>query len=82
MPLRGQEGRQQNGEIGVLTATEDAWADNPPRIYLFMQSRGNRYIATLLISDLPFSKQLSKILKTQYGRTLEDIGSIDLSHLL
>ena len=72
-----------HGEIGVLT---EVVLYNPsgqsPQFFLFMEHRGHRYIAAVFFSDATFCRQIARLLKEHYGRTIEEIGSLDVSGLL
>ena len=78
------------GEVGLLKEVYISIVDpNQPdsqrpynRIYLFMEYRDSRYLGCLILDDPAFSRQLGKILSEQCGKTLKEIGEIDLSHLL
>lgn len=74
------------GEAGVLTevAMSHPSAHNvsPPQLFLFMENHGHRYLAAVLVSDETFCRQLCMLLKNHYGRTLAEIGSLDLGGLL
>ena len=74
------------GEIGVLS---DVIIYNPapqyqssPQLFLFMEHHGHHYLAAVFFSDLVFCRQVGELLKKNYGRTLAEIGSLDLSALL
>ena len=47
-----------------------------------MMHLGERYIAVLAFDDVVFTKQLYSILEQNIGRTIREIGDLDLSHLL
>ena len=43
---------------------------------------GVGYIGALLFDEGLFCQQMGKILETYIGRTIKEIGDLDLSHLL
>jgi hypothetical protein len=78
-----------HGEVGVLKEVHIAVADpSQPdsgrpynRVYLFMDYRGSSYVGCLLF-DAAACRQIGEILSKQCGKTIEEIGRIDLSQLL
>jgi len=73
------------GEVGVLTEVT-IYQPSPqnrasPQLFLFMEHHGHRYIAAVLFSDAAFCAQVGRLLQKHYGRTLTDIGNLDLSDL-
>jgi hypothetical protein len=83
-----EPGRPQlRGEVGVLTEVAAACGDDarnhrPAEIFLFMEYEGVGYVSSLLFDDHAFCGAIGKIMRTHCGRTIEEIGSVDLSHLL
>lgn len=84
------DNKSPRGEIGTLkevhiSITDPEKSDRPKphnRIYLFMEYRDGAYVGCLLFDDAAFCREMGKILSEQCGRTLKEIGAIDLSHLL
>src|SRR5689334_12943726 len=74
------------GEVGVLTEVTIYQPSRnnhmSPQLFLFMEHHGHGYIAALLFSDAAFCVQLGRLLQHHYGRTMEEIGGLDLSALL
>jgi hypothetical protein len=75
------------GEYGVLTEIAAACNpqdhnDRPSEIFLFMEHEGVGYIASLLFDDPAFCGALGKILRSHCGKKMEEIGGLDLGHLL
>lgn len=78
------------GEIGVLTEVHIAIADpSQPdsirpynRVYLFMEYRDSGYVGCVLFDDAAACRQIGEILSKQCGKTMAEIGRIDLSQLL
>jgi hypothetical protein len=78
------------GEIGVLKEVDVSIADpNKPestrpfkRVYLFIEYRESGYLGCLLFEDAAACRQIGDMLSLQCGHTVEEIGSIDLTHLL
>jgi hypothetical protein len=69
------------GEVGVLTyvfANENI----SNKCYLVIDHEKEAYIGTLIFSDLAMCRQISRILRTQVGKPIKEIGEIDVSHTL
>jgi hypothetical protein len=69
------------GELGTL---DDVSMNEsiPNKIFLAMEHVGERYITVLLFDDVTFTKQLYPLLLENVGRTIKEIGDLDLSHTL
>jgi hypothetical protein len=69
------------GEIGTLVRTA-FFPETPKRLFLIMEFENERYMGCLVFSKPGFWQQLSQILHTNAGRSIEDIENLDLSHTL
>ena len=69
------------GELGIL---EDVGMHDliTNKIFLVMTHSSDRYFAVMAFDDEIFAKQLYLLLLGHIGRSLHDIGALDLSHLL
>jgi hypothetical protein len=69
------------GEVGTLeeVSMHDLIAN---KIFLAIEYRSERYIAVLAFDDEMFAKQLYPLLADNIGRSIREIGDLDLSHLL
>ncbi|HEX2385245.1 MAG TPA: hypothetical protein VHL99_01710 [Candidatus Binatia bacterium] len=83
------ENRLVGGEVGTLKEVRVAAAEpkqnedvKPSRLYLFMNYRNSAYVGCVLFDDASACRQVGRVLLDQRGRTLHEIGQIDLSHLL
>jgi predicted oxidoreductase len=75
---RGSE--NLTGEIGILV---NADCDRSGRkCYLTIDFENQRYLGTLLFTDDKMCWFITKILKNRIGRSIEEIGNIDLSYTL
>jgi hypothetical protein len=70
-----------SGEIGCLIGTV-FYPDMPRRLFLKMELDAERYMGCLVMSDAGFCRQLDGILKSNVGRSIKEIGDLDLSHTL
>jgi hypothetical protein len=82
--------RRISGEVGVLKEVHIA-IDEPDaaysvrpynRIYLYMECEESTYVGCLLFDTAAACRQIGDILSHQSGKTLQEIGNIDLTHLL
>jgi hypothetical protein len=74
-----------DGEVGILTEVVPHYSSLPHQsaeLFLFMEHNGHRYIAAVFFSDPTFCRQVGELLQKSYGRTLEEIGGLDVSGLL
>ena len=52
------------------------------RFYLIMEKDGAEYLGILLVEDYAFCQQLFTVLLQHCGRSIREIGDIDLSQTL
>ena len=52
------------------------------RLYLIMENDEAEYLGILLVEDYVFCQQLFTLLVQHCGRSIRDIGDIDLTHML
>jgi len=76
-----QDSETLHGEIGVLTETiyQDAF---PRRLFMRMEHEGVRYIGALIVDDARLCEQLYEYLQKHLGRTIKEIGDLDIDFLL
>jgi hypothetical protein len=68
------------GEVGIL---EDVVMSNLiEKLFIFMQHEGFRYMGFLTFDDPPFCHEIYSVLKSNVGRSIKEIGDIDLSYTL
>jgi hypothetical protein len=84
-----RENRLLGGEFGTLKEVRVSAAEpkqdedvKPSRLYLFMNYRNSAYVGSVLFDDASACRQVGRVLLDQRGRSLREIGQIDLSHLL
>jgi hypothetical protein len=69
------------GEVGFLErARMHELFDN--KIFLFIEHQGFRYVGSMHFDDPRFCSQVFTILQANVGRSIKDIGDLDLSHTL
>jgi hypothetical protein len=66
------------GEVGTL---EDIMIGDPidNKIFMFMQHEGLRYMGFMVFDDPPFCYEIYRLLKSNVGCSIKEIGDIDLS---
>jgi hypothetical protein len=73
--------RKLTGEIGELTHL----GNNPhesPALFLHITHEGIAYCGSLPIEDLAFRLTVHNLLRQHIGRSIKEIGDLDLSHTL
>lgn len=78
---RGGKVKKLTGEIGMLTRTV-FFPETPKRLFLVMETGNECYIGCLVFSEPGFCQQLNEILQSCAGRSIEEIGDLDLSYTL
>ena len=69
------------GEIGTLQQVLiNRLMDN--KIFLFIDCHGSRYMGFIQFDDPQFCSQIYTILQANVGRSIKEIGDLDLSHTL
>jgi hypothetical protein len=74
-------GKTAEGEIGILKyALTDRRISN--KCFLVIEHGNERYNATLSFTDAKFFLLVTHVLKNHVGRTIKEIGDLDLSSSL
>jgi hypothetical protein len=79
--VRNGSYKTATGEIGVLKYVHSN-ALLSSRLYLVIEHEKDKYVGTLLFDKPPFCQQLSALLRFHLGRTIKEVGDLDLSHTL
>ena len=69
------------GEIGTLQAAFVSTVARPPRIYLMVKHEGREYVGSLLFTDAGICRQFYNFIKKHTGKSISEIGMLDVSHL-
>ena len=72
--------RCPRGEVGILIKVEKS--SPADKCFLYIDYEGSTYIGCLLCSDHVFCSQIVRILQAHLNKTIAQIGSLDISHLL
>jgi hypothetical protein len=78
--INGAERENIRGEIGILREVRESNVAASNRFFLLIQDGENEYMGCLMIEDKNFCYQMTRLLKTQCGRSIAAIGSLDISH--
>ena len=70
------------GEIGVLSQVFLSQVTPYTRCYLSVEVEGDFYMGTLLFEDAAFCRQIYELLQQHCGKSIQQIGDLDVSHLL
>jgi len=73
----GADNTHPVGETGVLENIQRSTVD-PNACYLIMNHAGSRYVARLHFDHEGFCDQLCDLLPRHYGRSLQEIGELDI----
>ncbi len=69
------------GEVGVLKYVH-ASTDMSNKCYLVISYQSERYTGCILCRDHSFCAQIAHLLRDHVGRSIKDIGDLDLSYTL
>ena len=70
---------QPTGEIGVLEHVQPSIID-PGTCFITISHDGNYYIGRLTFDDLKFCHHVCELLNVYYGRSLVEVGAIDIPY--
>jgi hypothetical protein len=76
-----QGGKVVRDEVGVLMYIH-SYESSLNKCYLVIEYRWEHYVGTLLFDDATFCHQITVLLRQHIGRSIEEIGDLDLSHTL
>ncbi|HKY08039.1 MAG TPA: hypothetical protein VJQ55_07355 [Candidatus Binatia bacterium] len=78
---RGQGLKTVRGEVGKLAFIYSNPAVST-RCYLVIDYNGENYVGTLIFDDRAFCKQVTDLLRRYLGKTIQEVGAIELDHTL
>ena len=78
----GNETTHPKGEIGILKDVIPSTIEPYDRCFLVMEHCGAEYIGALLLSDPAFCREIFGVLIQNRGKTIQEIGSINLRYML
>jgi hypothetical protein len=71
----------RRGEIGILTHVVPNHALTN-RCYLIIEYERERYMGCLLVDNISFCSLVGTLLQEHIGRSIKEIGDLDLGHTL
>ena len=80
--VHGYENTHPTGEVGILKDVLPSTLPAAKICFLIIEHGGAEYIGTLLLSDPVFCREIWTILVQNRGKTIQEIGDIDLSYTL
>jgi hypothetical protein len=75
----GFDNTHPQGEVGILKNVFISSVKPSNRCFLIMEHAGAEYIGDLLVSDEAFCTHIYQMLLGQCGKTIQEIGDINLS---
>ena len=78
VPRAGNDAGVIAGEVGMLKNVLYRMGV-PTRCHLIVEHNGGEFIGTLLFDDAAFGWQVTQLLTKCTGRTIQEIGDLDLS---
>jgi hypothetical protein len=78
----GDNNEQIRGEIGVLRDVFLSTIEPSTRLFLIVEYESNEYVGCLMFSDGAFCGQIYQLLRDQQGKSMVEVGSLDVSQLL
>jgi len=67
------------GEVGVLKDVMYSSIEPYEKCFLTMEHEGRKYIGTLLVGDPVFCREIYALLMEHRGKSIQEIGDVDLS---
>jgi hypothetical protein len=80
--LYGLEGKQPQGEIGILRAVSLSKLNRPISCYLYIHHEASAYLGCMLFDDTAFCRHIAEVLRFCCNRAVAEIGSLDLTYTL
>jgi hypothetical protein len=70
------------GEVGILKEVMLSTIQPCSMCFLIMEHKGAEYMGILKLGDRWFCREIHKVLERHCSRPMQEVGDIDLSHLL
>jgi hypothetical protein len=80
--IGGKHDEFVSGELGMLREVRLNDSGRLAKCYLIIDYNQNLYMGCEFFRDKAFALQLFQLLESQRGRPIEEIGGLDVSHLL
>ena len=80
-PMNRDRDDKPLGEVGSLEDVMMSHRIND-KVFMFMQHEGLRYMGFMSFDDPPFCAEIYRLLKSNVGLSIKEIGDLDLSYML
>jgi hypothetical protein len=70
------------GEVGILRSVHFSNYDESHSFLLIIEHESAYYVGTVLFDDITFHRQMIDLLQRHIGRSIKEIGDLDLSYTL
>jgi len=78
--IQGRSGKKSlKGDLGILRRV-DGDARFPNKCFLVMEYDNELYAASITFDDANFCSRFSDVLQSHIGRSIREIGDLDLGH--
>jgi hypothetical protein len=77
----GMENKKPRGEIGILRDAFLSRIEPHAQLFLIIEHEDEEYIGCVMFDDGTFCGQVFASLKQHCGKTVVEIGNLDLGHL-
>jgi hypothetical protein len=78
----GADNSRPKGEIGVLRGVKLSKIEPADRMFLYIEHENASYLGCLLLDHNAFCRQMAELLENCCGRSVPEIGELDLSYTL
>jgi hypothetical protein len=80
--IDGKKGKRLKGEVGVLRKIGISEIEPTSRCFLYIEYEGASCIGCLLFDDPSFCREIAGLLQGCRGRSIAEIGDLDVSYML
>jgi hypothetical protein len=78
----GDNNKKLRGEIGIIRDVFLSKIEPSTRLFLVVEHESNEYVGCVMFSDEAFCVQVHQLLRDQQGKSMVEVGSLDVSQLL
>jgi hypothetical protein len=78
----GSRSAKLEGEIGILKSVGRSQVEPTKRCYLSIEFEDEFYLGTLLFEDGVFCRQVYQLLQNHVGKSIKEIGDLEVSQTL
>jgi hypothetical protein len=77
-----KDNKAVQGEVGILRSVHFSDYDESHSFLLIIEHESAYYVGTLIFDDMTFRRQMIDLLQRHIGRSIKEIGALDLSYTL